>query len=62
MLTSSTNYTKKKKTTKKPQKWTVTLGQMAKAKLYRPNHTKKHTHTPSQKEEKKMYIYIYIYI
>ena len=32
---------------------------MAKAKLYRRNHTKKHTHTHSQKEKKeKIYIYI----
>ena len=32
---------------------------MAKAKLYRQNHTKKHTHTHSQKEKKeKTYIYI----
>ena len=33
---------------------------MGKAKLYRQNHTKKHTHTHSQKEkkEKKKYIYI----
>ena len=29
------------------------LGQMVKAKLYRQNHTKKHTHTHSQKEKKK---------
>ena len=36
-----------------------TLGQMAKAKLYRQNHTKKHRHTHSQKEKKeKLYIYI----
>ena len=46
------------------KKWTDrTLGQMVKAKLYRQNHTKKHTHTHSQKEEKeKIYIYICIYI
>ena len=31
---------------------------MAKAKLYRQNHTKKHTHTQSQKGNKKKYIYI----
>ena len=31
-----------------------------KAKLYRQNHTKKHTHTDSQKVKKeKIYIYIY---
>ena len=35
------------------------LGQMAKAKLYRQNLTKKHTHTHSQKEKKeKIYIHI----
>ena len=33
--------------------------QMVKAKLYRQNHTQKHTHTHSQKEKKgKIYIYI----
>ena len=31
---------------------------MAKAKLYRQNHTKKHTHTHSQKEKKENNIYI----
>ena len=31
---------------------------MVKAKLYRQNHTKKHTHTHSQKEKKEKYIYI----
>ena len=57
MITSAKNYTKGKK------KWTDrTLGQMVKAKLYRQNHTKKHTHTHSQKEKKEKYIYIYIYI
>ena len=35
-----------------------TLGQMVKAKLYRQNHTQKHTHTHSQKEEKGKNIYI----
>ena len=40
--------------------WTVrTLGQMAKAKLCRQNHTTKHTHTQSQKEKKKK-IYTYL--
>ena len=35
-----------------------TLGQMVKAKLYRQNHSQKHTHTHSQKEKKgKKYIY-----
>ena len=31
---------------------------MVKAKLYRQNHTQKHTHTHSQKEKKEKYIYI----
>ena len=35
------------------------LGQMVKAKLYRQNHTKKHTHTHSQKEKKEQNVYIY---
>ena len=47
MIRSATNYTKKKK--KKGQR---SLGQMVKAKLYRQNHTKKHTHTHSQREKK----------
>ena len=56
MITSAKKYTKKKP---KPER---NLGQMVKAKLYRQNHTKKHTHTHSQKEKKeKTYIYIYIY-
>ena len=60
MITSAKNYTKNKETNK--QKWTDrTLGQMVKAKLYRQNHTKKHTHTPSQKEKKEKY-YISLYI
>ena len=54
MLTSLKNYIKKKTKTDR------TLGQMAKAKLYRQNHTKKHTHTQSQKEKKEKNIYIYI--
>ena len=55
MITSAKNYTKKKK-----KKKGRTLGQMVKAKLYRQNHTKKHTHTHWQKEKKeKIYIYIY---
>ena len=54
MITSAKNYTKKKKTVR-------TLGQMTKAKLYRQNHTKKHTHGHSQKEKKgKKFIYIKI--
>ena len=32
--------------------------QMVKAKLYRQNHTQKHTHIHSQKEKKEKYIYI----
>ena len=45
---------------KKKQKGTDgTLGQMVKTKLYRQNHTKKHTH--SQKEKKEIYIYISIF-
>ena len=56
MITSAKNYTKQ---TNK-QKWTDrTLGQMVKAKLYRQNHTKKHTHTHSQKEKKERKIYLY---
>ena len=35
---------------------------MVKAKLYRQNHTKKHTHTHSQKRKRKKYIYMSIYI
>ena len=42
---------------KKEKRTDRTLGQMVKAKLYRQNHTKKHTHTQSQKEKKeKIYI------
>ena len=49
MIISTKNYTKKNK---KNKKWTErTLGQMVKAKLYRQNHTKKHTHIHSQKEK-----------
>ena len=49
--------TKKYFLVKKKTKTDRTLGQMVKAKLYRPNHTEKHTHTHSQKEkgEKKIY-------
>ena len=36
-----------------------TLGQMVKVKLYRQNHTQKHTHTHSQKEKKGRKIYIF---
>ena len=35
-----------------------TVRQMVKAKLYRQNHTKKHSHTHSQKEKKEKNIYI----
>ena len=56
MITSAKNYTKK---TKKQKKRTDrTLGQMVKAKLYRQNHTEKHTHTHSQKLKKGKNIYI----
>ena len=49
---------KKTKKQKNPQA-ARTLKQMVKAKLYRQNHTQKHTHTLSQKEKKgKIYIYI----
>ena len=59
MITSTKNYPKKKSKRKKRKKWTDrTLGQMVKEKLYRQNHTQKHTHTLSQKEKKgKIYIY-----
>ena len=58
MITSTKNYIKKKNKKKRADR---TLGQMVNAKLYRQNHTKKHTHTHSQKEkkEKKKNIYIY---
>ena len=36
-----------------------TLGQIVKAKLYRQNHTKKHTHTHTQKETKEKNMSIY---
>ena len=58
MITSAKKCTKKEKKEKRKKKQTEkTLGQMVKAKLYRQNHTKKHTHTHSQKEKKKK-IYI----
>ena len=44
--------------TKKTKKTDTTLGQIVKAKLYRQNHTQKHTHTHSDKEKKEKYIYI----
>ena len=50
MITSTKNYTKKKRTDRP-------VRQMVKANLYRQNHTKKHAHTYSQKEKKeKIYI------
>ena len=57
MIRSAKNETKK---TPKRNQTDRTLRQMVKAKLYRQNHTKKHTHTHSQ-NEKKGNIYIYIY-
>ena len=55
MLTSAKNYTKKRKKIRTDR----TLGRMIKAKLYRQNHTKKHTHSQKEKKEK---IYICLYI
>ena len=60
MITSTENYTKKKKPEKNKKRTVRTLGQMAKAELYRQNHRKKHTHTHSQKEKKEKNIYIKI--
>ena len=54
MITSAKNYTKNKNKKLAER----TLGQMVKAKLYRQNHTKKHTHTHSQKEKKEKKLYI----
>ena len=51
MTTRAKNYTKKNKN-KNKKRTDRTLGQMVKAKLYRQNHTKKHTDTHSQKEKK----------
>ena len=58
MITSTENYTKNtnKQTKKKTDRQNP--GQMVKAKLYRQNHTKKHTHTHSQKEKKEKNICI----
>ena len=59
MIASTKNYTKK--TPKNTKNWTEgTLGQKVKAKVYRENHTKKHTHAHSQKVKKEKNIYIYI--
>ena len=49
MITSAENYTNKKR--KKKKRTDRTLGQIVKAKLYRQNHTEKHTHTHSQREK-----------
>ena len=58
MITSAKNYIITNKQTKRKDR---TLGQMVKAKLYRQNHTKKHTHTHPPKEKKgKIYLYLYI--
>ena len=58
MITSAKNYTKKTKNKQTKKRTDRTLGQMVKAKLYRQNHTQKHTYTHSQKEGKgKIYIY-----
>ena len=58
MITSTKNCTKKKFLKTKKKQTYKTLGQMVKAKLYRQNHTNKHTHTHSQKEKKgKIYVY-----
>ena len=49
-----------KKPKNKTKQTDRTLGQMVKAKLYRQNHTKKHTYTHSQKEkngEENIYIF-----
>ena len=58
MIRSVKNYRKKKQKTKK-KRTDRTVGQMVKAKLYRQNHTQKHTHTHSQKEKKGKNIYIF---
>ena len=55
MIRSTKNYSKKTKNKKRTDR---TLRQMVKAKLYRQNHTQKHTHTHSQKGRKgKKYIF-----
>ena len=57
MIRSAENYNKK--TNKQRKKWIDRiLAHMVKAKLYRQNHTQKHTHTHSQKEKKEKNIYI----
>ena len=59
MIASAKIYTLKKTKKKCSDR---TLGQMVKAKLYRQNHTNKHTHTHSQEEKKEKNIYIYLHI
>ena len=54
MITSATNYTKKNPKIRTDR----TLGQIVKAKLYRQNHTKKHTYTRKKRKRKKKYIYL----
>ena len=44
---------------KKKKVYRQTPRTYVKAKLYRQNHTKKHTHTHSQKEKKEKYMYIF---
>ena len=58
MITSSKNYTKKKK-----KRTDRTPGQMVKANLCRQNHTKCiHIHTPKKRKRKKIHIYVCIYM
>ena len=59
MITSAKNYAEKKTTTE--EQTDRTLVQMIKAKVYRQNHTKKHTHAHSQKDIKEKYMYNYIF-
>ena len=56
MITSTKDSMKKKYQTKKRKE--RTLGEEAKVKLYRQNHTKKHAYTHSPKEKRKN-IHIY---
>ena len=58
MITSAKNSTKKNKKQQQKKRTYRTLGQMVKAKLYRQNHTQKHTYTHSQKEKMGKNIYI----
>ena len=52
MLTTILKKTRTKTKQNKIKRTDRTLGEMVKAKLYRQNHSKKHTHTHSQKEKK----------